>query len=114
MRRKTNISERLKPCEACGYPISQRHHMLDFATHGENDETSQLCACCHEIFHLLVHTRDGEHESASQSRALIECLKREMPDRVKAVQKIRFDFGMKQILSFSQSKQTKAGTVHHE
>lgn len=52
-RRKTTSKERLTPCSACGYPLSQRHHLLDVAYHGENDMTIQLCANCHELYHLI-------------------------------------------------------------
>ena len=54
-RRNRTEKERLTPCECCGYPISQRHHLLDYAYHGENDFTAQLCANCHELYHLLFN-----------------------------------------------------------
>lgn len=52
-RRPPRIQERLTPCECCGYKLSQRHHLLEVADWGENTATVQLCANCHELYHLL-------------------------------------------------------------
>lgn len=52
-RRKARLKERLVPCECCGYPISQRHHILPVAEYGESDWTVQLCANCHELLHII-------------------------------------------------------------
>lgn len=52
-RRSARFSERLTPCEACGYILSQRHHLLPAARHGENEHTAQLCATCHEAYHAM-------------------------------------------------------------
>ena len=52
-RRPPTITERLTACECCNYPISQRHHLLDVAHYGEHEYTKQLCANCHELFHLI-------------------------------------------------------------
>lgn len=54
-RRAVRDSEKLTPCECCHYPISQRHHLLNYAYHGENEHTMQLCANCHELYHLLYN-----------------------------------------------------------
>ncbi|MBL8119702.1 MAG: hypothetical protein J0L63_12840 [Anaerolineae bacterium] len=54
-RRRPTDKERMTPCTACGYPISQRHHLWDIATHGENAVTVQLCANCHELHHLMYN-----------------------------------------------------------
>jgi ribosomal protein L37E len=54
-RRRSTDRERMLPCSACGYPISQRHHLWDIATHGENRVTVQLCANCHELHHLMYN-----------------------------------------------------------
>lgn len=51
-RRKTKTRERRQPCRLCFYPLSQRHHLLEVAHHGENGCTVQLCANCHELFHI--------------------------------------------------------------
>jgi ribosomal protein L37E len=54
-RRRPTYDERIVPCSACGYPSSHRHHLWDVATHGENQVTLQLCANCHELFHLTYN-----------------------------------------------------------
>lgn len=54
-RRRATDKERMTPCSACGYPISQRHHLWDIATHGENAVTVQLCPNCHELHHLMYN-----------------------------------------------------------
>jgi ribosomal protein L37E len=62
-RRRASYRERISPCSACGYPSSQRHHLWDVATHGENRVTIQLCANCHELQHLMYNAlvKDSEH-----------------------------------------------------
>ncbi len=52
-RKKTSLKNRLTPCQCCSYPISQTHHLLDIATYGDNNFTYQLCANCHELYHLI-------------------------------------------------------------
>lgn len=54
-RRRATDKERMTACTACGYPISQRHHLWDIATHGENAVTVQLCPNCHELHHLMYN-----------------------------------------------------------
>lgn len=54
-RRRPTYQERKTACSACGYPSSHRHHLWDFATHGENNVTIQLCANCHELHHLTYN-----------------------------------------------------------
>lgn len=54
-RRRPKVQDRLVACAACGYPSSHRHHLWDFATHGENDVTIHLCANCHELNHLMYN-----------------------------------------------------------
>jgi ribosomal protein L37E len=54
-RQRPTYRERTTPCAACGYPSSHRHHIYDVATHGENFQTVQLCANCHELQHLLYN-----------------------------------------------------------
>ena len=51
-RRSPTMKERLTPCECCKYPLSERHHLLDFAYHGERNYTIQLCPNCHSLYHL--------------------------------------------------------------
>ncbi len=62
-RRRPTYQERMTPCSACGYPVSQRHHLWDVAMHGENMVTIQLCPNCHELQHLFynVLVRDSEY-----------------------------------------------------
>lgn len=53
VRRGPMNYERLSPCECCGYPISHRHHLDPVSECGENERTVQLCACCHELIHVI-------------------------------------------------------------
>jgi hypothetical protein len=70
-RRKPNsIHTRMYPCICCAHPISQRHHLLPFADYGENDYTVQICANCHEIFHLLDNFANQTTRPQSVSNAL--------------------------------------------
>jgi hypothetical protein len=52
-RRSPRIDERLTPCQCCGYPVSQRHHLSPINRYGENHRTVYLCANCHEAFHVF-------------------------------------------------------------
>ena len=52
-RYKSTLKQRMTPCNCCGYPISQRHHLFEVAHYGESDFTRQLCANCHELYHLI-------------------------------------------------------------
>lgn len=52
-RRSTRLAERLTPCFCCGHAISQRHHLLPAARFGEEGSTVNLCANCHEAYHIL-------------------------------------------------------------
>lgn len=52
-QRKRVTGIRTTPCQFCEYPITQRHHALSFANFGENPFTLQLCANCHEFYHLV-------------------------------------------------------------
>ena len=54
MRRTTKLEETTMPCEGCGFPISHRHHILEYADYGENDYTLQACATCHWTLHICV------------------------------------------------------------
>lgn len=57
-RRKITKKERLSPCTVCGYGISQRHHLLEVSFWEENNATVQLCANCHELYHLMRDVKD--------------------------------------------------------
>lgn len=52
-RRHSTLAEQLIPCEACGYPMSYRHHILSFAEYGENEITVRLCPNCHALYHII-------------------------------------------------------------
>jgi hypothetical protein len=52
-RRAPTFEQRLSPCECCGYPLSQRHHAIPFVDHGETNLTIQVCATCHELYHVV-------------------------------------------------------------
>jgi hypothetical protein len=84
-RRRPSDKERMTPCSACGYPISQRHHLWDIATHGENAVTVQLCPNCHELHHLMYNAlaRDSDY-----SRKLVQHVLFSGKISVEAVQRI--------------------------
>lgn len=71
-RRRPTYQERMTPCSACGYPVSQRHHLWDIAMHGENMVTIQLCPNCHELQHLFYNAlvRDSEYSRRLVAHAL--------------------------------------------
>jgi hypothetical protein len=54
-RRQPTSKDRLAPCECCGYPLSERHHLLAFRDFGETGDewTRALCANCHALCHLI-------------------------------------------------------------
>lgn len=52
-RRSIKRGERLTKCQFCDYPFSQRHHALPISVYGENNCTLQLCANCHELYHIV-------------------------------------------------------------
>lgn len=64
-RRKARKAERMTPCVACGYPLSQRHHVIPVAMSGENESTVQLCANCHEMIHLMFSAVAQDNKQAA-------------------------------------------------
>jgi hypothetical protein len=60
-RRQAKLYERTEPCECCQYPITQRHHLFGVAEFGEGYRTVQLCANCHELYHVIE--RDTQRAS---------------------------------------------------
>lgn len=73
-RRQVSQAERLTPCQFCDYPLTQRHHAVAFKDHGENPYTLQLCANCHELYHLCVAAGRAATfpSSPSDATALLE------------------------------------------
>lgn len=69
-RRKVYTKERLAPCPCCNHPISQRHHMLPVHRYGETHYTVQLCANCHEAFHVLYRAWLDRQLGHIRSRAI--------------------------------------------
>lgn len=61
-RRQSTQSERLTPCQCCGWPISERHHLLEVARYGESNHTARLCANCHELYHIIYAAYEWEHD----------------------------------------------------
>lgn len=52
-RRKATWKERVTPCNWCGHPVTVRHHFEPVKDRGENHYgTMQLCANCHELYHM--------------------------------------------------------------
>lgn len=66
-RRSTTLAERLTPCECCGHPITERHHFMPFKRHGDGGVTAQLCANCHDAYHIFdrahAELKAGKHTS---------------------------------------------------
>jgi hypothetical protein len=52
-RKKPTFAQRTTPCVICTHPISQQHHIFEFASYGDSEYTIPLCANCHELFHLI-------------------------------------------------------------
>lgn len=53
-RRQPSLKERMTPCVVCLHPLSQKHHLLSFSIHGDKGVgTVQLCANCHDLYHLF-------------------------------------------------------------
>lgn len=67
-RRRSTRKERLTPCAACRYPLSQRHHLLEVAHYGENSLTLRLCANCHELYHLI----EAQIRGSARAHCLVE------------------------------------------
>src|SRR5262245_36903190 len=61
-RRHVTRQERLKHCECCNWPLTERHHLLSFARHGENKYTVQLCPNCHDLYHIIWNAYAEEHD----------------------------------------------------
>lgn len=57
-RKAPTLEQRLTPCQCCGFPLSQRHHILPFSTHGDGLCVS-LCANCHEVLHVIHREQDN-------------------------------------------------------
>lgn len=64
-RKRTTIEDRARPCQFCGYPLSQRHHSAPFANYGENPLTLHLCANCHELYHLVLTAQRSPKKQAA-------------------------------------------------
>ncbi len=54
------------PCEGCGFPLSHRHHIIEFAEHGEHCLTMPLCPTCHWILHICIRAHVYHSERAGK------------------------------------------------
>lgn len=63
-RNRPRLKDRLRPCEWCGHPLTQRHHQLPFEEYGEMSEVLHLCANCHEIYHVYWGWRKHRQKRA--------------------------------------------------
>lgn len=52
-RKRVSTAHRCTPCQWCNFPLSQKHHFLPVHIYGENDVTVQICANCHDIYHVV-------------------------------------------------------------
>ena len=68
-RKKSTFKERLQPCEACGYPLSHKHHLLSVAEFGENNSAVRLCPNCHEMFHIVERVKYAFWRGAPNDKA---------------------------------------------
>ena len=69
-RRSPTLEERSTPCSCCNYPISQRHHLLDYAWYEENNFTWPLCGSCHDLYHLIENiARTGDSVNSPKTKA---------------------------------------------
>jgi len=72
-RRAPTLKERLTPCITCGHPLSQKHHLLSFSIHGdEGVGTIQLCANCHDLYHLFERYEIKKLKSREESIVLFK------------------------------------------
>lgn len=60
-RKRATRQQRLTPCVWCDHPLSQRHHLFEFHEYGESDVTIQLCANCHEFYHIFYAALEDKH-----------------------------------------------------
>lgn len=70
-RKRTTLKQRLTPCECCGYPISQRHHLLPHTFWGETNHTRQFCPNCHELYHIIERLLCGDDKSERHHARLL-------------------------------------------
>jgi len=92
-RKAPKAGERLSPCICCSYPVTQRHHCLNFADYGEVGPSIQLCANCHEFYHLVEMVRVPKLSDAFQNRTnrrlkALLVLMRDLPDRYSFLEQI--------------------------
>ena len=65
-RRVATVSERLQPCECCGYRPVEWHHVFSFVKYGHSGITIPLCANCHFLYHLIVSANESENIKSQQ------------------------------------------------
>lgn len=69
-RRTTRLPERLIPCQCCGHPVSQRHHLIPVARYGDTDSSVHLCANCHEAYHIFEQAWIDQRADRQHTRAI--------------------------------------------
>lgn len=62
---------RRQPCVFCGYPLSETHHPYKVSIFGRNKHTIQLCANCHEFYHLVEQYREGNRKAELTLQSLL-------------------------------------------
>lgn len=61
------------PCEFCGYPITETHHPYKRSLFGKNKYTIQLCANCHEYYHLAEAMTHGSATAEAAINHMLDC-----------------------------------------
>jgi hypothetical protein len=69
-RGRVGNSRRMWSCVYCSYPISQRHHMLPVSIYGDTQNTLELCANCHEAFHIFANAYEDILVGKEDSRRI--------------------------------------------
>lgn len=74
-RKKPTLAERMRSCFYCNYPISQRHHALPVSVYGDTTAITELCANCHEAFHIFARAYEDILAHKEDTRSITLMLK---------------------------------------
>lgn len=74
-RKKPTLAERTRSCIYCNYPISQRHHILPVSIYGNTAAVTELCANCHEAYHIFARAYEDILAGKENTRSITLMLK---------------------------------------
>lgn len=74
-RKKPTLAERMRSCFYCNYPISQRHHTVPVSVYGDTTAVTELCANCHEAFHIFARAYENILAGKETTRSITLMLK---------------------------------------